>query len=82
MGRCVTLVLIDSTGTLGALPAFAVPEPWWQEAASVVAAARTHFGVELTLLRRLASERPRPPGGAVSDLAELDARLPASAARA
>ncbi|HTV26099.1 MAG TPA: aminoglycoside phosphotransferase family protein [Polyangiaceae bacterium] len=74
MGRNVSLLLIDGTGALlGALPPFPAPLPWWQEAADVVAGARERWGVELALLRRLTSERPRPPGGGVTYLAQLDA---------
>jgi hypothetical protein len=84
MGRIVTLVLSDAAGALlGVFPALPVPEPWWQEAADIVAAARERFGVEVTVLRRLASEHPHPPGGAVSYLAEVESlSLSPSAARA
>jgi hypothetical protein len=80
MGRIVTLVLSDAAGALlGALPALPLPLPWWQEAADIVAAARERFGVELTVLRRLASERAHPPGGALSYLAEVESLSPAAA---
>ncbi|WP_194822771.1 phosphotransferase family protein [Micromonospora sp. S-DT3-3-22] len=72
MVRTVRLVLVDAVGrTLGALPDFDVPVPWWQDAAAVVAGARAAYGVEVTVLRLLAGRRGRPPGGHVSYLAEV-----------
>ncbi|MEU7959633.1 phosphotransferase family protein [Micromonospora humida] len=71
MVRTVRLVLVDATGrTLGALPDFDVPVPWWQDAAAVVAGARAAYDVEVTVLRLLTGRRGRPPGGHVSYLAE------------
>ncbi|MEV0939729.1 aminoglycoside phosphotransferase family protein [Micromonospora wenchangensis] len=71
MSRTVRLVLVDATGrTLGALPDFDVPVPWWQDAAAVVAGARAAYDVDVTVLRLLAGRRGRPPGGHVSYLAE------------
>ncbi|QDY06715.1 aminoglycoside phosphotransferase family protein [Micromonospora sp. HM134] len=71
MVRTVRLVLVDAVGrTLGALPDFDVPVPWWQDAAAVVAGARAAYDVEVTVLRLLAGRRGRPPGGHVSYLAE------------
>jgi hypothetical protein len=70
----VTLVLVDAAGTvLGALPPFEVSMPWWQDATEVVAGARAHFGIDVTVLRLLETERPVPHGGAVSYLAECPA---------
>ncbi|MEV0805304.1 aminoglycoside phosphotransferase family protein [Micromonospora sp. NPDC050200] len=67
MTRTVTLVLVDPAGRLlGALPPYDVPTPWWQEVESVVRGAP----IEVTVLRLLAGERPAPPGGAVTYLAE------------
>jgi Phosphotransferase enzyme family len=69
--RTVTLVLADDSGVLrGALPPFEVPSPWWPEVSDVVDGARQRYGVEVTVLRLVASERPAPHGGAVTYLAE------------
>ncbi|MGC5020319.1 phosphotransferase family protein [Micromonospora sp. DT47] len=74
MTRTVALALVDPAGRpLGALPPFEVPSPWWQEAESVVAGARRKYGVEVTVLRLLTAERPAPPGGRVTYLAEVAA---------
>ena len=44
-GRTVTLVLLDRDGrALGALDPIEVELPWWQDAASIVAAAITRRG--------------------------------------
>ncbi|WP_173068420.1 phosphotransferase [Phytohabitans houttuyneae] len=73
MDRTVRLVLVDGAGApLGALPPFDVSEPWWQEVAGVVAEARARFGVEVAVLRLLHADRPEPPGGTVTYLAQLD----------
>ncbi|WP_435122372.1 phosphotransferase family protein [Micromonospora tulbaghiae] len=72
MSRTVTLVLLDSAGRpLGALPPFGVPEPWWQEAGSIVAAVRQRHGLEVAVLRLLDADRPGPPGGHVRYLAQV-----------
>ncbi|MGV9764568.1 phosphotransferase family protein [Micromonospora tulbaghiae] len=71
MSRTVTLVLLDSAGRpLGALPPFGVPEPWWQEVHSIVAAVRQRHGLEVAVLRLLDADRPAPPGGHVRYLAQ------------
>jgi len=83
MSRIVTLVLIDRTGAdLGALPPFEVDLPWWPEVGDVAAGARERYGVDVDVLRMLAAERPVPPGGAVTYLAEVAAppSVPLSAA--
>ena len=78
--RIVTLVLADEAGdVLGALPPFEAAVPWWQEAGDVVAAARELHGAEVTVLRLLAAERPFPPGGAVTYLAQVHGAVPALA---
>lgn len=65
--RTVTLALVDPAGQpLGTLDLGTVPTPWWQDVADVVAVAP---GV--TVLRLLTAERPTPPGGALTYLAEL-----------
>ncbi|WP_203745322.1 phosphotransferase family protein [Catellatospora bangladeshensis] len=72
MGRVVTLVLVDPAGqVLGRLPEFELELPWWQEAGDVVAGARDVHGVEVTVLRLLGADRPAPPGGHVTYLAEV-----------
>ncbi len=75
----VSLVLVDSDGApLGALPPFAVAVPYWQEVEAVVSAARDRHGVDATVLRILSAERPVPPGGAVTYLAEAGEVPPGS----
>ena len=77
--RHAVLVLCTRDGdVLGRLPAIAVPTPWWQDAAAVVEAVRDRFGLEVIVLRMLDSERPRPHGGLVTYLAEVD-KVPAPA---
>ncbi len=74
MSRTVTLLLVDPAGTpLGALPPYDVPMPYWQEASDVVAGARERYGIEVTVLRLLHTQRPVPHGGGVIYLAEVDA---------
>ncbi|MEH1097811.1 aminoglycoside phosphotransferase family protein [Micromonospora sp. CPCC 205561] len=75
MSRTVTLVLVDAGGApLGALPPFDVPSPWWQEVGPVVAEARRRYGVDVAVLRLLTGDAPQPMGGAVTYLAQVDAR--------
>ncbi|MFD4207292.1 aminoglycoside phosphotransferase family protein [Micromonospora tulbaghiae] len=72
MSRTVTLILLDPAGRpLGALPPFGVPEPWWQEVGSIVAAVRQRHGLEVAVLRLLDADRPAPPGGHVRYLAQV-----------
>jgi hypothetical protein len=69
--RTVTLVLVDRAGgVLGALPPFEVALPWWQEVGEI--AERTGAQV----LRLLHGDRPGPPGGHVTYLAEVAAAPP------
>jgi hypothetical protein len=71
------LVLVDGAGApLGALPPFEVPTPWWQDASDVVVGARQRYGIEVTVLRILASNQPAPHGGAVTYLVECPAGRP------
>jgi hypothetical protein len=68
----VTLVLVDPAGALlGALPPFDVSTPWWHEVAEIVAGA----GTDLQVLRLLKGDRPDPPGGRVTYLAQLTSPL-------
>ncbi|MFG1737143.1 phosphotransferase family protein [Micromonospora chalcea] len=72
MSRTVTLTLLDATGCpLGALPSFSVPEPWWQDVASIVETVRRRHGLEVAVLRLLDADRPAPPGGHVRYLAQV-----------
>jgi len=52
----VVTVVIDAPR--GALPAFSLESPWWQEAEPVVTAVREQFGLEIALLRLLEGEVP------------------------
>jgi hypothetical protein len=77
MGRTVTLVLLDAAGgLLGALPPFDVDVPWWQEAGVVVDGARARHGIDVQVLRLLHADRPHPPGGHVTYLAQTGDRPP------
>src|SRR4051794_6046397 len=77
MPRTVTLVLVDASGTvLGQLPPFDVERPFWPETEDVVACARNLYGIEVVILRILATERPQPHGGAVTYLAQTEQRPP------
>ncbi len=79
--RQVTLLLCDREGRrLGALPPFEVEVPWWPEAEPVVAGARARFGIEVTVLRLVASPvSERAAGGPVTYLAEVDGPPPFAA---
>ncbi len=76
-GRCVSLVLCDDKGDiLGALPSFAVDDPWWPEARSVVWAARERFAAHVIVLRMLHVVSDGDNGGDVTYLAELVGEVP------
>ena len=78
MSRHVTLVLVDGDGTvLGTAPPFTTTLPYWQEMSDLVPAARALLGTDVAVLRLLRAERPRPPGGAVTYLAQVDAPVAA-----
>jgi hypothetical protein len=64
------LTLVDPSGTpLGTLPPLPpVGSPWWKDIGEVVDAT----GLDVTILRLLAADRPGPPGGTVTYLAEYD----------
>jgi hypothetical protein len=76
--RRVTLVLCTRAGSvLGALPAYDVVVPWWQETRDVVADARARHGVEVTVLRLLRVGAATEDGHReVSYLAELCSDAP------
>jgi aminoglycoside phosphotransferase (APT) family kinase protein len=81
MGRTVTLVLLDAGGRLlGALPRFDVEVPWWQEVDVVVDGARARHGIGVQVLRLLHADRPQPPGGQVTYLAQTGDRPPSGLA--
>ena len=64
----MTLILVDPAGApLGALPPFRVEFPWWQAVGEVATGRRQ-------VLRLLHGDRPAPPGGHVTYLAETDER--------
>jgi len=72
VGRTVTLVLLDATGApLGALPPLDVTLPWWQQVDDVVPAVRARDGLDVQVLRLLHGDRPAPPGGHVTYLAQV-----------
>ena len=61
----MTLVLVGPDGALlGAREPFAAPTPWWPEVSG--------FGPGVQVLRLLHSDRPGPPGGHVTYLAEVE----------
>jgi hypothetical protein len=71
--RHVTLVLVTPEAeVLGRLPSFEATTPWWMDVAPVVGAARDRFGLDITVIRLLETERPSAHGGAVTYLAEID----------
>ncbi|WBC14198.1 aminoglycoside phosphotransferase family protein [Micromonospora sp. WMMA1998] len=72
MSRTVTVILVDAAGrSLGALPPFAVPDPWWQQVASIVDGVRHRYHLDMAVLRLLDADRPAPPGGHVRYLAQV-----------
>ena len=76
--RIAKLVLVTADGAVvGSLPGVPVALPWWQDAESVVQAAREHHGIDVTVLRLLAADRDKPHGGGVTYLAEVREPVPA-----
>lgn len=70
--RRAALVLVDGRGELlGTTPRIPVATPWWQDIGPVVATCAARFGFRPIVLRLLESERPVPPGGPVTYLAEV-----------
>ena len=45
--------------------------PWWPDVAPIVAAVRDRDGLDVVILRLLQADRPHPPGGTVTYLAEV-----------
>jgi aminoglycoside phosphotransferase (APT) family kinase protein len=69
MTRTVTLVIAGPDGEpTGELPPFEVPTPWWQDVAGFAEAAGL---ADVQVLRLLGADRPRPPGGHVTYLAQI-----------
>ncbi|HEY0807113.1 MAG TPA: hypothetical protein VGD84_18735, partial [Pseudonocardiaceae bacterium] len=65
------LTLVDPRGQpLGTLPPLPVESPWWKDMAEIVARTRERHGIDVVVLRLLSADRSRPPGGAVTYLAE------------
>jgi hypothetical protein len=81
MARKVTLVLVDPLGEpLGVLPPFTVESPWWPEVGEVADAVRALWGLDVVVLRTIGPpDRPGPPGGRVTYVAEVPttSKLPA-----
>ena len=76
-GRLVKLVLVTPDGKLlGSLAPFSVSSPWWQEVGAVVRGALENYGLQVIVLRLLEADRPRPHGGSVTYLAEVETRVP------
>ncbi len=76
--RHAELVLVDPNGhVIGKLPPMLVGVPWWSEVASVVSAVRERFGLDVTILRLLSTDRYGMAGGNVTYLAEVDGRADA-----
>jgi len=76
--RIARLVLVTPDGAMvGSLPGIPVALPWWQEAESVVRAAREHYGIDVTILRLLGAASDRPHGGLVTYVAEIAEPVPA-----
>jgi hypothetical protein len=69
--RRARLVLVTPSGELlGALPAYPVSTRWWPDAEPVVRGARENFGIDIVVLRLLATEPGLRWGGLVTYLAE------------
>ena len=78
LSRQARLVLTLPDGeVVGSLPPVEVATPWWQEAEPIVRAVRERDGIDVVILRILDAERPAPPGGLVTYLAEVARPCPA-----
>ena len=74
--RFVRLVLVTRVGeVVGQWPPLPVESPRWSEVASIVRAAKERHGVTVTVLRLLEADKPGPPGGTVTYLAEVGDRV-------
>jgi hypothetical protein len=75
--RHARLVLLDGSGIfLGVTRPIPVETPWWQDIGPVVRAALAELDLTVVVLRILEAERPMPPGGLVTYLAELPEGAP------
>ena len=80
--RRAALVLCTREGVvMGRLPAVPVATPWWSDIEPVGDAAREVFGLEVVVLRMLDTELPRPDGGLVTYLAEVEGLSPEARAQ-
>ena len=71
--RQAELVLVDPDGNvIGKLPPVLTDVPWWPEVETVVRAVRERFGLDVTILRLLPTQRLGMRGGAVSYLAQVE----------
>ena len=71
-GRTVSVVLTTPDGAVfGRLPPVAVATPWWPDVAPIVGAIRDRDGLDVVILRLLHADRPHPPGGTLTYLAEV-----------
>jgi hypothetical protein len=69
--RTAVLVLVERDGRpIGRLPPVPVETPWWNDIGPLVDTVRATYGIEVTVLRLLATERDAPPGGEVTYVAE------------
>lgn len=66
-------MLVTPDGAVaGALAPIPLATPWWQDIGPLVAAVRARHGLNITVLRLLEASLPKPPGGEVTYLAEVD----------
>ena len=71
--RRAELVLVDPNGNvIGKLPPVPTNVSWWPEVETVVRAVRERFGLDVTILRLLNTDRYGMAGGTVTYLAEVD----------
>ena len=67
-------MLVADGAVLGVLPPLQLALPWWPEAHDVVGAARALFGIDVVVLRLVATASDQPFGGTVTYLAETERR--------
>ena len=76
--RRAELVLVDPNGNMiGKLQPVLTSVPWWPEVETVVRAVRERFGLDVTILRLLGTDRYGMAGGTVTYLAEVDGHVEA-----